>query len=1236
MALQAPPLATRRSSSTGKADRIRERETFKYYLPDEASPGEGVSAPSSEAANTLCALPTSSPDTTLTALAQLTALRLKASRAMISVIGKETQYFIAEATKTLDLVDNTKSEDEGDGLWLGCSNVNKSGRLCEKTIELPPVRGDFACFEVTDLSEDDRFKMLPFVTGSPHFKYYAGTPLTTKRGVNIGSLFILDDVVRLRLNREQRRFLGTIAKTIMRHMEITREAKKRKNGIRMSKGLNAFVEGKDWLSGSKPDRSGSSTDYDEMMEHQHRDSNRRSSRQQLTTKAIRLEHSTSDSNALPQDTRPDIFQNGSQEVVSSGSQQTESNGISAAAISSGTGSNSTDPEAHDPFERNPTKSENLYSSTQRAFVRASCLLRQSLGLEKDGGVLFLDGTVGFRSKSDGVLARTTLVNEDGAAAFEGASNRQNFDSSQQDLSRNPESTGSRQNKEVAAEVLAFSTKETPRGTCDKSASSVTFKPLGENVLHTLLKIYPHGKLWLFDDDGALSSPSDEAKGASQIARNSPDMMELKRQEAATIRAHFPGVRQLMLSPLWDANTSCWLAGCFCWTTTSRPQIFSRGTEVSFLKAFCNSVLTEVSRLATLEADGQKSDFISSISHEFRSPLHGILGSTEFLKETSCNAFQTSLIDTIQSCGTTLLDTISHVLDYSKINAFEKDWRSGVEKRPTDAHSPSQTLPGGATSVLNIYAMTDIAAVCEEVVEGVYAGQLYQRDASPADGMQGTVKVKKQVKIIIDIGKADFNFVTQPGALRRVIMNIFGNALKYTERGTIEVKLRLQNPDIPNAADWSDNEEKMKKLVLTVTDTGKGISSEYLRTRLYTPFAQEDGLAPGTGLGLSITRSIVTMLGGEIEIRSQKGVGTEVEITLPLCCTETDSIHGASISRDESPSKPVNSFDILRNRFASKTIGLYGFGVHDNRWQRDSKTEGVLKKYINNWYGMEVLSSWLPSKHVDTILVQEENLPDLLSQNMGVKNLVVLSSSPSASGSNKIRQQTGVLEYLSKPFGPYKLAKALQLCLEKAEISKLDETIPEPVVPSTAPTETTIKAIIDNLQLVEDKVSSSALTTDQQATLSTLVVSDGTVPSSATALPARKDPKILLVEDNKINLRLLETFMKKRKYKNVDTAENGQLAVEAVEQHGLGYDIIYMDISMPVLNGFEATAAIRSLEASRSTTEHTPRALVIALTGLASARDQHEAFTCGVDLFMTKPMRFKEMGKLLDNWETNAR
>ena len=164
-----------------------------------------------------------------------------------SVIDREKQYFVAESTRTLDLIDNQKSEVEGDDLWIGCSTVDKSGRLCEKTIELPPVLGRYPCFIVTDLSKDERFNELPFVTGPPFFKFYAGTPLTSKRGINIGSLFIIDNVSRKPLNADQEAFLGTIAQTVMKHMEVTSEAEERKKVMRLSLGMNAFVEGKNRL-----------------------------------------------------------------------------------------------------------------------------------------------------------------------------------------------------------------------------------------------------------------------------------------------------------------------------------------------------------------------------------------------------------------------------------------------------------------------------------------------------------------------------------------------------------------------------------------------------------------------------------------------------------------------------------------------------------------------------------------------------------------------------------------------------------------------------------------------------------------------------------------------------------------------------------------------------------------------------------------------------------------------------
>ncbi|KAL9598085.1 MAG: hypothetical protein Q9219_004716 [cf. Caloplaca sp. 3 TL-2023] len=241
-----------------KTDAARERELFRYFEPPEITSEAPRRATHSNLSirdyDPLTANAPSSPETTLTALAQLCALRLNASRAMVSLIGKETQYFIAEATKTLDLVDNQNCDEEGDALWFGCGSVDKSGRLCEKTIELPAKPDAYACFTVTDLTSDERFNKLPFVTGPPNFRFYAGTPLTSKNGINIGSLFILDDKVRPHLTPAQERFLGTIAATIMGHLEVNREAEERRKVLRMAQGLNAFVEGKS--SFDMTDRSG--------------------------------------------------------------------------------------------------------------------------------------------------------------------------------------------------------------------------------------------------------------------------------------------------------------------------------------------------------------------------------------------------------------------------------------------------------------------------------------------------------------------------------------------------------------------------------------------------------------------------------------------------------------------------------------------------------------------------------------------------------------------------------------------------------------------------------------------------------------------------------------------------------------------------------------------------------------------------------------------------------------------
>jgi CheY-like chemotaxis protein len=121
----------------------------------------------------------------------------------------------------------------------------------------------------------------------------------------------------------------------------------------------------------------------------------------------------------------------------------------------------------------------------------------------------------------------------------------------------------------------------------------------------------------------------------------------------------------------------------------------------------------------------------------------------------------------------------------------------------------------------------------------------------------------------------------------------------------------------------------------------------------------------------------------------------------------------------------------------------------------------------------------------------------------------------------------------------------------------------------------------------------------------------------------------VVDDNNINLHLMMTFMSKRKVVVLDKAEDGRAAVDAVENMQQGYDLIFMDMSMPVMDGFEATRAIRAIEKER---DDSTAATIIALTGLSSTRDEFRALDSGVDLFLMKPVSFREVSRLIDEWE----
>jgi signal transduction histidine kinase len=137
----------------------------------------------------------------------------------------------------------------------------------------------------------------------------------------------------------------------------------------------------------------------------------------------------------------------------------------------------------------------------------------------------------------------------------------------------------------------------------------------------------------------------------------------EQEDAAVLFEASQNAHSIVFVPLWDFQKDKWLAAAFGWTT-NRIRILDVG-DLDYLSAFSNSIMAEVFRLEASALSRAKSGFMSSVSHELRSPLHGILAGTELLRESKDKALESSLLDTVESCGNMLLDTIDHLLDFAK-------------------------------------------------------------------------------------------------------------------------------------------------------------------------------------------------------------------------------------------------------------------------------------------------------------------------------------------------------------------------------------------------------------------------------------------------------------------------------------------------------------------------------------------------------------------------------------------
>ncbi|KAF3007840.1 hypothetical protein E8E13_010734 [Curvularia kusanoi] len=482
-----------------------------------------------------------------------------------------------------------------------------------------------------------------------------------------------------------------------------------------------------------------------------------------------------------------------------------------------------------------------------------------------------------------------------------------------------------------------------------------------------------------------------------------------------------------------------------------------------------------------------------------------------------------------------------------------------------------------------------------------------------------------------------------GSWKRTVMNLFGNALKYTHSGHIIISLHAAHSPKPTGS--------ASTITLTVTDTGAGMSPSFLANKAFQPFSQENTHSSGVGLGLSIVRQIIETKGGKIEVKSDPS-GTRMTIKLSLTKPEKNP---------PTLTRRIDYQSWLPRLQGRKICILHRPVTDQDNLDEPQNSQGLAKfthaltTTLANHLKMDVVQTtkWL-GNDTDLVICPEPSFDYLASirdkrialdaAKAPVTIFVALDALEAATLRSDVRVQNkeSVVEIITQPLGPFKLAYVLNKCLDRFQ--DRDENVlrsgstphvefPRPLSSSPTQSMSYSPAPADMPPLLDQPywqqteksvapaasnplgISMSALRSPNAERHVLPIHSESTIPNAAI----NKTTTILITDDNVVNRRLLVAYMKKNNLDYVE-AENGLEALRTYQSASVQFDAILMDMSMPVMDGVAATRAIRQYEKEYKI----PRCYIMALTGLASASAKLEAWNAGIDHFMTKPINFKAL------------
>ncbi|KAJ5176776.1 uncharacterized protein N7482_002653 [Penicillium canariense] len=1209
-------------------------------------------------------------DPVLTAFAQLGALRLNVQRVLISLFGPKEQHILTESTRTLSLQDD-HDHSSRDGLWIGNCMMSYDRSFCKSLLNptTSTQTPNDQVLLVPDLAQDAEFENHPDVTGYPHARFLACSPIISPKGIVIGAYTVLDDKPHPALDPGMVKFLSDMATTVMNYLDTARSKIQHLRAERMIVGIGSFLEGKGSLRNSWLKATGTldtADAYNEDLEG-HIDETQQD-RQSAEQHAAQATRGLGPSSHLPMRLHQTGLKNHRPKSATNYRSRKPMHSLTETRV----------PVSMEHTESPPSK-DGHRAQVEEAFSRGANIIRESIEVE---AVVFFDANFGSRGafvadersdqESSGRDSHSSTSGDEGKVRCATTTQECHYSTA------NAEDSG--KDTLRPCEILGFATSSqtsvNDQLTGDKKIA------ISEPFLADLLLRYPQGKIFNYFEDGSISASDTSDSNFKDFRQNGTTSSPGKRgkrykrtrkailrQDAETLLQLAPDARSIIFTPLWDSHKGRWYSASVAWTRSCH-RVFTADDELSFMFALGNSIMAEVHRLGALFAEQAKSSLLAGLSHELRSPLHGIFGMADLLNFSVMNTLQRGFVHTISSCAFTLLGSINQLLEYASINDLRATSASaqlsGDLTQESLVHADENVHSGQIHE--NSHVQLDV--IMEDVMETVFAGYSFSNGLQdPLEAVHngsffrpGPFDTPDGVQVILDIDSAsDWNFSTRLGAWHVVLTNIVGNALKFTRRGYIHVSL---NATPVTLAD--DGEVIRSQVTVTVRDSGCGISPEFLQNELFLAFSQEDSMTTGNGLGLNITQRIVLSLGGEVQVESQRGVGTEVKVSVNLDHVSGLRPQGGADNSTGSYSK------VSRDCVREKSVGLLGLGSLES----DRLLCSSLQTLCREWLQMKV-HLVLPSQPQFALCdFYISPFESLRNDNLNIKSIVssstqrfaapviVLCPSPRIAHTlfvkSRNQRDAGVVEFISQPCGPRKLAKTFEICSRRQQ-QQLDlanaegETMKEPAITSifldTRQAEDNISIEVmdfvssEQSEMIENSASTD--TTDSESQLDQLQVQDAFDPSHVrpTADPADRDltlfnpdkdnhssqakltlaKTVLIVDDNDINVRVLVECMKKLGCQ-YETASNGQEAVDFFKANSSSIGVIFMDISMPVMDGLEATRQIREFE--KKFDVKTP-ARIIALTGIAQGYLQRDTVGSGMDMFMTKPARLKSLIPLIE-------